>query len=45
LICREQCIWLEQNLLLGSRGDMDDIVAAFEKIYEHRAAMRSSGVR
>src|SRR5438552_2878054 len=29
LICREQCIWLEQNLLLGPRGDMDDIARAF----------------
>lgn len=37
LICREQCVWLEQNLLLGSRADMDDIAGAFEKIYENRA--------
>lgn len=35
-LCREQCIWLGQNLLLGSREDMDDIALAFEKIYEHR---------
>ena len=36
LICREQCIWLEQHLLLGSRADTEDIARAFEKVYEHR---------
>jgi len=35
-ICREQGIWLEQRLMLGTREDIDDIVRAFEKIYEHR---------
>jgi dTDP-4-amino-4,6-dideoxygalactose transaminase len=39
LICREQCIWLGQELLLGPRGDMDDIVTAFEKVYEHRGEL------
>ena len=39
LICREQCIWLEQHLLLGPRADIDDIARAFEKVYEHRAAL------
>ena len=39
LICRDQCIWLEQHLLLGSRADSDDIVHAFEKVYEHRDAL------
>jgi dTDP-4-amino-4,6-dideoxygalactose transaminase len=39
LICREQCIWLEQNLLLGSRDDMDDIARAFEKVHEQRDAL------
>ena len=39
LICREQCVWLEQSLFLGSRTDMDDIARAFEKIYENRAAL------
>jgi dTDP-4-amino-4,6-dideoxygalactose transaminase len=42
LICREQCVWLEQNLLLGPRGDMDDIAGAFEKIFEHRQALNSA---
>ncbi len=41
LICREQCVWLEQSLMLGTRADMDDVAAAFEKIYEHRALLTS----
>jgi dTDP-4-amino-4,6-dideoxygalactose transaminase len=45
LICREQCVWLEQNLFLGTRADMDDIADAFEKIHEHRGALQSAGVR
>ena len=36
LICRDQCIWLEQSLLLGPRGDMNDIANAFEKVFENR---------
>ena len=36
LICREQCVWLEQSLFLGPRADMDDIARAFEKVYENR---------
>ena len=35
LVCT-QSIWLEHHLLLGARGDMDDIAAAFEKIHRHR---------
>lgn len=40
LICREQCIWLAQNILLGSRTDMDDIARAFEKVFENREALK-----
>ncbi len=36
LLCA-QAIWLGQNLLLGERADVDDIAAAFEKVYAHRA--------
>jgi dTDP-4-amino-4,6-dideoxygalactose transaminase len=39
LICREQCVWLEQNLFLGPRSDIDDIARAFEKIFENRKAL------
>jgi dTDP-4-amino-4,6-dideoxygalactose transaminase len=38
-ICAEQGAWLEQNLFLGDRTDMDDIARAFEKIYEQRTAL------
>jgi dTDP-4-amino-4,6-dideoxygalactose transaminase len=44
LICREQCVWLEQGLMLGSRADIDDIVRAFEKVYEHRAALSAAAL-
>ena len=39
LICREQGVWLGQNLFLGSRVDMDDIARAFEKVFENREAL------
>jgi dTDP-4-amino-4,6-dideoxygalactose transaminase len=42
LICREQCVWLEQSMFLGSRQDMDDIAHAFEKIHDHRDALAAS---
>ena len=35
LVCT-QSIWLEHAMLLGTRDDMDDIAAAFEKIHRHR---------
>ncbi len=44
LICRDQSVWLGQNLMLGSRADTDDIVRAFEKVYEHRDALNEAGV-
>jgi dTDP-4-amino-4,6-dideoxygalactose transaminase len=39
LLCREQAVWLEHALLLGPRDDLDDIVRAFDKVYEGRAAL------
>jgi dTDP-4-amino-4,6-dideoxygalactose transaminase len=42
LICREQGVWLDQNLLLGSRADIDDIAGAFEKVYDQRAALNAA---
>jgi dTDP-4-amino-4,6-dideoxygalactose transaminase len=36
VICREQGLWLGQNLLLGSDEDVDEIARAFEKVYAHR---------
>jgi dTDP-4-amino-4,6-dideoxygalactose transaminase len=42
LICREQCVWLGHNLLLGPRADVDDIAKAFEKVHEHRHMLVSA---
>jgi dTDP-4-amino-4,6-dideoxygalactose transaminase len=39
LLC-QQSIWLEQSIFLGSRRDMDDIADAFEKVHEHRDALK-----
>jgi dTDP-4-amino-4,6-dideoxygalactose transaminase len=39
LICREQCVWLEQSMFLGPRADMDNIALAFEKVYDNREAL------
>jgi dTDP-4-amino-4,6-dideoxygalactose transaminase len=37
--CREEAIWLTQNVLLGATSDMDDIVAAVDKIRRHAGEM------
>ena len=42
LLCREQCIWLEQSLFLGPRADIDDIARAFEKVFENRSALANT---
>ncbi len=41
LICRDQCIWIEQRMFLGLRADMDDIACAFEKVHEHRDMLKA----
>jgi dTDP-4-amino-4,6-dideoxygalactose transaminase len=41
LLCKEQALWLEQAMFLGSRADMDDIAAALERVYENREALAS----
>jgi hypothetical protein len=45
LLCREQCIWLEQNLFLGRASDINDIARAFEKIHASRDAIKSSAIK
>ncbi len=44
-LCREEAIWLEQRLFLGSHDDMDDIAGAFQKVYDNREALAAAGVR
>jgi hypothetical protein len=41
-MCESEGLWLTQNVLLGTRSDMDDIVRAIEKVYDQRHAL--SGV-
>ena len=36
MACYSEGIWLTQNVLLGDRADMNDIVNAIEKIAENR---------
>lgn len=43
-ICGES-VWLEQSLLLGPRDDMDDIVRAFQKVYQYRDVLSASDVQ
>ncbi len=33
--CREEGVWLSQNVLLGTKEDMDDIILAIKKIQEN----------
>lgn len=39
-LCYEQGIFMVQSLLLGTKKDMDDIVTAFEKVYENRGELK-----
>ena len=43
-LCREETLWLSQSVLLGKRGDMDDIVAAILKIKEHAGELLTTSV-
>lgn len=38
-ICRDEGVWLDQSMMLGSRADMNDIADAFEKVYAHRTRL------
>lgn len=40
LICREQGVWIEHRVFLGCKEDMDDVVRAFEKVYENRTELQ-----
>lgn len=35
----EEAVWFSQSMLLGTRGDMDDIADAIQKIYENRDSL------
>ena len=40
--CRDEAIWLTQNLLLGNKQDTLDIAKAFAKVYENRRELRGA---
>jgi dTDP-4-amino-4,6-dideoxygalactose transaminase len=41
LLC-EEAVWFSQNMLLGSRADMDDIVMAVEKIHKSAGEIKKA---
>ena len=41
-ICTREGCWLPQAVLLGRRGDMDDIAAAVKKVYDQRDSLREA---
>jgi dTDP-4-amino-4,6-dideoxygalactose transaminase len=42
ILCNEEAVWFLQNILLGSRSDMDYIVAAIEKIHKNAEALKKA---
>ena len=40
--CRDEAIWLTQNLLLGTGEETLDIAKAFAKVYENRGELRGA---
>lgn len=42
ILCNEEAVWFTQNILLGSRTDMDYIVSAIEKIHKNAEKLKKS---
>jgi dTDP-4-amino-4,6-dideoxygalactose transaminase len=42
LLC-EEAVWFSQNMLLGSKEDMDDIVMAIEKVFKNAGELKKAG--
>lgn len=42
VLCNEEAVWFTQNMLLGSRADMDYIVSAIEKIQKNADTIKKS---
>jgi perosamine synthetase len=42
LLC-EEAVWFSQNMLLGSKADMDDIVMAIEKVSKTAGELKKVG--
>ncbi len=41
-LCNEEAVWFYQNMLLGSKQDMDDIVTAIRKIQANAEAIKNA---
>ncbi|MEX2594569.1 MAG: DegT/DnrJ/EryC1/StrS family aminotransferase [Anditalea sp.] len=41
-LCNEEAVWFTQNMLLGSKSDMDDIAMAIEKIQKNIGKIKKS---
>jgi hypothetical protein len=41
-VCAEEAVWIRQNMLLGERHDIDDIVAAMCKIQQYSDELQVS---
>jgi len=40
-VCDEEAVWFYQNMLLGTKSDMNDIVAAIEKVHNNASKIAS----
>jgi len=40
-LCNEEAVWFGQNMLLGSKSDMDDIAIAIEKIHHNSEKIKN----
>jgi dTDP-4-amino-4,6-dideoxygalactose transaminase len=40
-LCNEQAVWIPQNILLGSKSDMNRIASAIEKIYNNAEQIKN----
>jgi len=41
LLC-DEAVWISQNMLLGTKSDMDDIAAAIEKIHKTAGELKKA---
>lgn len=39
-LCNEEAVWFSQNMLLGSKKDMDNIAMAIEKVYNNAGKIK-----
>jgi len=43
ILCKEEAVWFTQNLLLGTKSDMDDIATAIAKIHKNAGQLSKAG--